>query len=204
MIPAIQIFGVEEALYALTELPRRVRFKHLRIALNAGGGIVSRAAASRARRVTGLLAKSIGVKVVIPDASFNEAHHGKPAQAIIGPKRKSGRFMRVSAAGNLIGFGKAQKALQAKRKQLAGFGIHPLAREQIAVAMTKQAEQGAIYRNPSRYAHLVEKGTKRSRAFPFLAPAIAATRAQVVETIGRKLHEGFESESRVLVAQGRR
>lgn len=198
MKPHITITGLESALSALNELPRRLRFKHFRIALNAGGGIVSRAAKGYARRRTGLLAKSIGVKVTIPDASHNKAHHGKPAYVIIGPKRKSGRMMRLNKSSKLVGFGAAQKALAERRKELAGFGIAPLAREKSAVALAKAAHAEAVYINPTRYAHLVEKGTKRTKAYPFLAPAIAATKGQVVQVIASKIRAGVEQEARAL------
>lgn len=199
MTATIKIFGVPEALRAFDELPRRVRFKHLRIALNAGGGIIKTRASQLARRETGLLSKSIGVKVKIPDASFNSAHHGKPAYAVIGPKRKSGRMMRLTQALRLKGYSIAQRSLVASRKELAGFGIHPLAREKTAVKVTLAKFRNAVYRNPTRYAHLVEKGTKRSRRFPFLAPAVQQTKDQVTAKIAEKLSQGIEQEAKLLV-----
>lgn len=203
MTAQIKIFGVREALFAFRELPRRVGFKWLRIALSAAGGIIRDQAAQNARRETGLLAKSLGVKVKIPDASFNAAHHGKPAYVVIGPKRHSGRLLKINARGNLRGFGAAQKALAAERKRLNKEGLlSPLRREHAAIVAVAKQFPHAIYRNPSRYAHLIEKGTKHSRAFPFLAPAVSQTKGAVLGKIGAKLGEGIDTEARALVPVG--
>ena len=210
MVANIKIFGVKEALFAFRELPRRVHFKHLRIALNAGGGIIRDRAATFARRDTGLLAKSLGVKVKIPDASFNVAHHGKPAYAVIGPKRKSGRFMRLNSKGLLKGFGSAQKGLVAERKRLNEKvkTLNPLKRERAAVKNVGLMFPDAVYRNPSRYAHLVEKGHRKgqgrsaAKAYPFLAPAVAATKGQVIAKVQEKLSIGLNQEAHVLGRSG--
>jgi len=200
----IKLYGVREALLAFRELPRRVGFKWLRIALNAGGGIIRDRAASIVRRSTGLLAKSLGVKVTIPDSSFNSTHQGKPAYAVIGPKRKSGRLLKITAKGLLKGHGKAQSFLSAERKRLKQEGkLPPLQRERAAVKSALKQFAGSIYRSPSRYAHLIEKGTKHSKAFPFLAPAVAQTKDQVLAKVEAKLSEGIELEARALAPLGR-
>jgi hypothetical protein len=181
-------------------LPRRVAIKTLRVALNAWGGIVKDKAKSLARRDTGLLAKSIGVKVTIPDASRNTAHHGKPAYVVVGPKRKSGRFMRRTNRGSLVGFGKAQKELKANREFFKTSGARALARERLAVKLTRKQFNSAIYRNPTRYAHLVEKGHSRAKAYPFIAPAQQAGNTAGWAKFKSKLREGIETEARQLAA----
>jgi hypothetical protein len=192
----IKIYGIPEALRAFGELPRRVRFKHLRIALSAGGGVVRDAYAARAHRVTGLLAKSIGVKVTIPDASFNSKHHGKPATAIVGVKRRAGRLMRLNKQNALKGFGAAQKALAAERKRLNKEGkLSPLRRESAAVKAVLKANPTAVYRNPSRYAHLAGPGRRGAEV---LASAVRSSKAQALAKIEGKLRIGIETESRAL------
>lgn len=181
-------------------LPRRVGIKTLRVALNAWGGIVKDKAKSLARRDTGLLAKSIGVKVTIPDASRNTAHHGKPAYVVVGPKRKSGRFMRRTSTGALRGFGKAQKELKTQREFFKTAGARPLARERLAVRMTRKQFGDAVYRNPTRYAHLVEKGHKRAKAYPFIGPAQDYGNTTGWAKFKSKLREGIETEARRLAA----
>lgn len=192
---------------AMQQLPRRVGLRHLRIALNAWGGVVKEVAQSLAREETGLLRKSIGVKVIIPDASWNVAHHGRPSRVIVGAKRKSGRMMRVKKSGGLAGFGKAQRALVAERKRLETSGVKPLARERAAVKGVLQAFSGARYRNPTRYAHLVEKGHKKgkgrasARAYPFIAPAQKAGNTRGLAKLAQKLRQGIEEEARKLRAR---
>lgn len=181
-------------LFVLGELPRRVGFKHLRIALSAWGGVVKNVAKGLARVDTGLLKKSISVKPpVIPDASYNPDHHGRPAYVIVGPRRRSGRMLRKSEAGRLIGYGKAQKALVAERKRLKDEGtLAPLQRERTAVRNALAAFSAARYRNPSRYAHLVE------RRHPFIGPATIAGATEGMAKLKAKLKQGIETEARAL------
>lgn len=131
-----EVKGLPQALAALRELPRRVGFKHMRIALNAGGGVLKRAAEANVPKETGLLKKSLGVKVKIPDASFNTRHHGKPAYVLIGPRRN---FVRASIGGNK-GKTKLLSDKKALKRVLGGGKVN--------------------VRNPARYAHLVEGGTR--------------------------------------------
>ena len=112
----------------LNLLPKRVAIKHMRIGLNAAGGVAKKTAAARSARETNLLSKSHIVSVIIPDASKNPEHHGKPARVIIGPSRRVVRWVRRTAKGlRTIGAKTATK-----------FGIR-------------------AYRKPTRYAHLAER-----------------------------------------------
>lgn len=205
MTTRIHLEGVDAALRAFAELPRRLGLKHLRIALNAGGGIVRDRAQQIVRRDSGLLAKSLGVKVKIPDASYNAAHHGKPAYAVIGPKRRSGKFLRLTRKGTLKGFGAAQRELTAERKRLEKEGkLSPLQRERAAVAAVAKNNQDAIYRNPSRYAHLVEKGhggPRPAKAYPFLSTAVSQTKSQVMQKVSDKLAAGIQQEAAALAGR---
>lgn len=49
-------------------------------------------------------------------------------------------------------------------------------------------------RNPVKYAHLVELGTVRARAKPFLRPALMSTKDEAIRVYQRKAWEGFERE----------
>lgn len=203
---ALKLFGTDQAYMALQAMPARVRFLHVRKALSKAGGIIRDSARTFVRKATGLLAKSLSVKPpVIPDSSYNKAHHGRPAYVIVGPKRKAGRFLRINKKNALRGFGAAQKALVAERKRLASGKIgKPLERERAAVAATLKTFADAVYRNPSRYAHLVEKGHARGKGrsaappHPFLAPAIAASRGRVIASVAGLLSVGVEQEARSL------
>jgi hypothetical protein len=199
VVMKLLVTGVRETLHALEELPKRVGHKHLRIAMNAGGGILKRSAESHVPTETGLLRKSLGVKVKIPDASFNAKHHGKPAYAVIGPRRN---FVRASITGKQ---GKPQLLTDRKAlKRVLGGGK-------------------VKTRNPARYAHLVHGGTKshavnavRARVLSngtqtfgrrvvvsakpnrFLERAVQSAGSPAKAKVFSKLQEGILSEARQL------
>lgn len=158
-------------LKTLDTLPRRVVIKHLRIALNAWGGVVRDVARPLAAQESGLLKKSLAVKVIIPDASKNTAHHGRPARVLVGPSRK--------VVGNVVNKAGAFKTVGAKRAE-------------------KLKAEGAQVRTrkPSRYAHLVEKGTTRgAKPKPFIGPAQAAGATAGLSKLTQKLSEGLAQEA---------
>lgn len=135
MVMKITLTGVKEAMAAFENVPPRVAQRHLRIALNAAGGILKKAAEGQVPSATGLLKKSLGVKVKIPDASFNIKHHGKPAYVVIGPRRG---FVRASV--NKSGVASLLSDRKALKRVLGGGKVNT--------------------RNPARYAHLVHGGTQ--------------------------------------------
>lgn len=186
----------------LARLPRRMGIKHFRIGLNAWGGVVKTEAKALVRKESKTLEKSLTVKVVIPDASYNVAHHGKPAYVLVGPGRRSGRFLRETQARKLKGYAAAQKALVAERKRLAAGKIGaPLERERSAVKTVKAQFPKAIYRNPSRYAHLVEKGhggPRPARAYPFIQPAQRKGATEGMNALFNKLRDGLAQEATAL------
>jgi hypothetical protein len=169
--------------FALEQLPVRVQFRQQRIALNAMGGEVKREMVARASRDSGLLKKSIMVaKPIIPNASRNKAHHGRPASIKIGPRRAT-----IGAVGIT---GKRKRSLKVLRT--AG---------QFATAARIQV------RRPTRYAHLVEKGHRivrggvtvgHTRARPFVGPAAQVARNRGMAAYTRKLSEGVATEAQKL------
>ena len=46
------------------------------------------------------------------------------------------------------------------------------------------------------YAHFIERGTRRSRAYPFLRPAFEAYRKKIKERVGRAAMAGFKTAKR--------
>ncbi len=53
-----------------------------------------------------------------------------------------------------------------------------------------------VTRNPSKYAHLVEFGTRHSRAFPFLRPALLENKATVESRLRQRLSHGLVREAK--------
>lgn len=87
-ILTIDVKSLAQFQSAMSQLPRNVGIKHLRIALNAWGGEVKNEAIANVATDTKLLRRSLGVRVVIPDASWNVNHHGRPSRVIVGARRK--------------------------------------------------------------------------------------------------------------------
>lgn len=79
----VTIEGLRDAVRALDYFPRTLRNKWLRIALNAAGGVLLRATRPHIPQASGLLAKSLGVKVKIPRGAYG--------YALVGARRRMGR-----------------------------------------------------------------------------------------------------------------
>lgn len=58
-------------------------------------------------------------------------------------------------------------------------------------------EDGAtVVRWPTKYAHLIEFGTRHSPAQPFMRPAFEATKSQAIKLLADKIREEIESQAR--------
>lgn len=199
----IHVTGVREALLKMQHIPRRVRHLHLRKGLNAAGGVLKGAAQQYARRDTGALAKSIRVKVKIPDASFNTAHHGKPAYVVVGPGRRTQQYFRQKRdkknplGWKWSGFGKAQRTDRRIYKDNLSLGIHNFHNVRETIRFTKTLHADSTVRMPARYAHLVEKGTRRTKAYPFLGRAIRTHGAIAQAACIAKIMAGLKLEAAV-------
>lgn len=100
--------SLSRTLDALTEFPKALRRKHYRIALSAGGGVFKRLVLPLVPEETGLLRRSMGVKVVIPN------NPNKAAVSITGPRRGFKRAVYRTAKGLLRTAGK-KRAVTAKK-----------------------------------------------------------------------------------------
>jgi HK97 gp10 family phage protein len=172
----IQITGVEKAINAFNQLPIRMQFKHMRIALNAAAGVIRDRAAAIAPRDTNILSRSLGVKVKIPNASFNPKHWGKPEYAVIGAKRRFAKYAGTTASGTAISL----SARGAAGRMLKG--------------------QRVVLKKPSRYLHLVEKGTPHSMEQPFLDTAVRTEGDVAASKAIKKLEQGLQQEAAALSA----
>lgn len=154
------------------EFPRRVRTKHVRIGLNAAAGVIKRTAAANTPVDTGNLRANMAIKVRIPDASFNAKHHGRPAYAVIGTKRRAGAYF---LGGKRLSVGRALNAALAGSKPRL--------------------------KRPARYAHLVEKGNNRGMMGRFpLSRAVQSHGLIAIAAMERKLAEGVKTEAAALAA----
>lgn len=158
----------------LQTLPRKVMFKHVRIGMMAWGGVVKRKMQELAPKETGLLRRSIIVKARIPDASYNVKHHGKPAYAIVGPRRDLVRAVALTPKGF-------------RSKSAAG------------IAKAHAAGKRVVIRRPSRYAHLVDRGTRKGvKATGFIRRAQNYGAGVGIQKLFDKLRQGIEQETAAL------
>lgn len=180
-----KVTGTKFSIDALNSLDGRLRFKHVRIALFAGGGVIKRAAIRNAPKDSGLLQKSIRVKVKVPDASYNKSHHGKPAYAVIGPGRgivgfrsKTGRISAktLAAATKTASISKGKIVTVKERDRFIPLGGGKLL---------------TFNRRASRYAHFAEKGRKGKGGTHFLANAATQSAPAAIAAIQSKLADGI-------------
>jgi hypothetical protein len=175
--------SVNRVLGNLQRVNKGVARKHLLIGLNAAGGPAKAVAQARAARETGLLQKSMIVKVP------RDKNTRIPTGVLVGPGRGKGKFVRPNKAGKLKGFGAAQRALVAERKRLASGKIgKPIQRERAAIkAVAAQFTEGR-YRNPTRYAHLAE------RKSPAIHAAFRTLQTAGVAKLVQKIEQGIAAE----------
>ena len=176
---SVHVSGVEKAIAAFKQLPIRMQFKHIRIAMNAAAGVIRDKAKQLVPEETRLLKRSLAIKVKIPNASYNQEHWGRPEYAVIGPSRR--------AISELIqGVTKTGRLTSKRRISTSG----------------KQSGEGGIKR-ASRYAHLVEHGhggVRPARAQPFLGPAVRIAGTQAQQKALAKIFEGITKEAAALSA----
>lgn len=153
--------GVKEAIANVRQLPKRFRRKGYRVALNAAGGVYKNEVEKRAPTETGILKKSMRVKVAVP---YNES---KPAWVKVGPGRGLKQAVDIASKGK-------------KKGQLVA----------IQKKITKLLPESSRtkYRIPTRYAHLVEGGTKRGvKAQRFMRTSEVIKRSEAVSKMEAKL-----------------
>lgn len=167
----------------LSRVNKGVGKKHLLIGLNAAGTPAKAVAQAEAAKETGLLQKSMVIKV--KQNKQTKMYDG----VLVGPGRRKGRIVRPNKAGRLKGFGAAQRALVAERKRLASGKIGPpLQRERAAVKSVLATFTEGRYRNPTRYAHLAE------RRSPAIHRAAKALESQGVPRLIQKIEQGIAAE----------
>lgn len=160
----------------MKELPRRVQIRQLRIALNAWGSVVKAEAVAQVKKISGLLSRSLRVRVIIPDASRNTGIHGRPARVFVGASRSI-----VKAQASIAGKFKFLSVRKATKRVLSGGKVRAY--------------------KPSRYAHFVEKGIAgkgRTTPNPFTERAQRVGNTIGFDRFKSKLGEGIDTEARAI------
>ncbi len=130
-----------------------------------------------------------GGKVVLAEAKSRVRRVSGLLYKAMGQKVKTfrGNGVSVSIIGPRAGFkvirdkqtGKIVGRVQTKFSRLVG---------------TKNGKP--VYENPTQYSHLVEKGTRRSRAFPFLAVALESKKDAATQAMANVLSNAIEDAAK--------
>lgn len=165
----LAVVGLEQIQSKLTRVSDNVRKKYLRRALYAGAVVIRDEARREVPVRYGALKKQIVAKSSAPDP------RAKEVVASVGVAR--GKF-RVSS--------------KVVKKKLAGGLIESKTKYSL-----KRIEKGKgdDVVSPRRYAHLVELGTKRTRAKPFLRPAAEGKKAEVVRAASDSIAKSVKKDA---------
>lgn len=179
---ALRLSGVQELQHALLELPREPANRAVRKSLSKAARIIAKQARANARAIknvptaesTGALARSVGVVI-------KTSRRQNFTYAVIGPRR---RYVENFNA--------------AERTRTATRGGKPGKTFRASVVPT------SLKRGPTRYAHLVEFGTRRTRSHPFLRAAMHAKKAEALASIRSTIGPNIDLEALRLRSRGRR
>ena len=168
MKAAIEFSESKGVTIKLSELAKAVAKKILRRAMLAGTKAPYKQMKANAKSVadTGLLAKSIGRKVKVYRGSG-------VVVGVIGPQAGFRRIVERPKKGS-------------RRAKFI--------KETLGIKYGKGT--GRIIMDPNNYAHLVELGSRRSRAHPFMRPAWDTAKAESEAAIAATLKEGIEEAVR--------
>lgn len=128
----MKVTGTKELDKALRMLPEELQKRAYTAVLTAGGRIIANKAKEKVREQSGLLKKSLGIKL---------RSKGKTPYVVIGARRGMG------------------------------------------------GEYNGKFRNPTKYAHLVERGTVHSSAYPFLRTAVDESGGVVFNQMVGKMNQ---------------
>lgn len=201
----VDIQGEKDIIRALNQLGPRIERKVMRTALTKAGRILAKEAknilkSSRGefRDSHGILWRSIGVKTKTTRAGIT--------YAVIGPQRRRGRWIVPIADKRKKGrvrF-KAMTSQQAARSLLSGQtvgGLSATRRERTGKGGMRRRQ----FRNPTKYAHLIEFGTARSAKHPFMRPAWSRFGGDIaLGKIRSELKKQIPIEARKVAAKAKR
>lgn len=83
---------------------------------------------------------------------------------------------------------------QVRKKSKRGSAVVAVGVRNVKRQVVRKGRKKAMLANPSKYAHLVELGTKTNPAEPFLRPAVDEKGAEAISTIGKFMLRGIDRE----------
>jgi HK97 gp10 family phage protein len=165
MIPTVKVDGMKELQRALAALPAELQRQSETTALREGMKPVLKTARALAPIGRG-------------------PHKGllKKSIGLTVRKGKNGITSRVGArSGFKIEIGKQTARSNRYAKTRKG-----------KLLVTKKGGQYTVYKDPSKYSHLVEYGTSHSAAKPFIRPAVESNESAITEGLANGYEKGME------------
>jgi len=167
-----KLYGEKELLHALKALPVKLQNKALRTGVTKAARLVVKAAKQTVVKDSGLLKRSLGHRVWM-------SRDGMVIGATIGPRK---------GMGGLV---------EKKQSKKRGKYMKAVGKKDITSGKAAMRAESMEYRDPTKYAHLVERGTKHTAPRAFLRRAMSASsdvalgvmRAEVQKAIN-KLNAG--------------
>lgn len=179
------ITGLDQAMRSMSHLTPKLRNQHMRIAMNAALGVIKKRMVANAPKDTGLLKKSLRVKVKIPAASYDVRHHDLPPWGLVGPGRRV--VLYVSKTGKISG-----KTLSAAVTQIFKKGG----------SIAGRVERGKpVMKKATRYAHFAEKGRQGKGGSQFMQSAAQQGAAEAAAKFTSKIREGLHKVAAELAAK---
>jgi len=142
-------------------------------------------------------------------AMLNEFKPAVQRRILRGAVMKAGRPMARTAKSNLAGVrrsGLLAKSIGIKNATLKSGAVIAILgpRRKMGGVYTPKGSTKSRKVLPTLYAHLVEYGTKRSRAHPFMRPAYNAHRASARSTLETAIAEGIQREAAKLARKAKK
>lgn len=198
------ISGEKDIIRTLDALGPRVERRVMRTALTKAGRVIAKEIKTKLKGkgfkdTHGVLWRSIGVRV-------KTNRRTGITYAVIGPQRKKGKWI-VKIRDKRTKDGTRPKAMtsqQAGRALLSGTAVGGLS----AIRRGRSAGGKSMrrsFRDPVKYAHLIEFGTARSAKHPFMRPAWASKGGQTaLRDITKTIRPLLDAEIRKLAKKGTR
>lgn len=198
-VPGIKIEGDAELIRMLNGLGDKVYKKHLRRIMRSEGAVIVKVAKANLKVMlatsedsTGLLVRSLGAQVTVlgiskvkTDRGYRHRGSMTGMTVAIGPRRGMGRLVLDPKAKK-----QSDRLLGAKQSSLV----------YKATTQKQRKQWGMVFRNPSRYAHLVEKGIAgkgraSTGAKPFIRKTYMSQRSSSINKVKRELWRAIKTEA---------
>lgn len=201
---AVKFVGAEETKRALAMLPAAIQRRVLRNAVAAAARPVTKtmrqlaktaSAQSKRREGIGTTARSIVQKVA------TSKRNPAVAYAMIGARRGYSELVNIDALRRVSGVSvrretrRGRRGTNVRERNLKNLG--PVARR----ARLDPKSNSSRKRVPTRYLHLIEKGTRRSRAYKFMRHAAMNAAGASKQAFLRILSDGISREFNKMAAK---